>query len=432
MEFIEKYREDGSINVSQIIAENNLQIEIEQRGARRKFWFANYQYLFKSLFENSYEDYAEVISTRIAKYFGIPCAEYDFATYNGEKGVVTKNFVAEEEGEELVSGKEIIEYVTKNYIDVIDFACTTQRKQEKLDLTTATNAEKKSYIEKMLTLAKMCNIDYKYSSVMSRVIADESAPDYSKRLDDMYEQINEIYDSLYETYKDIFKKRQDESFAMQANNLFDLWSMIDIYIKKNGLGDEKTSIALNNSLYNIFIYDMLTLQGDRHPDNWGLIVNRKKGTVRMAPIFDNSNIFNLNRSKTINNMDTEINSVKKEKSPNKKERMQERIKRSIYHPKPRLGIDSKRSNDYLKQATELVKQYSGEDLKALEKKLTDLDENVISFIFADIQSTTRKQIPDIVKNIVSESIKMNRDSILTIINDSKGERSVEETNAKNS
>ena len=430
MENIERYRENGVIDVSRIIAEEQQTIQLEQRGARNKFWFSDYQYLFKGIFNGSYEDYAEVIAAGIAKYFNMTCAEYDFAIYEGKPGVVTKNFVDEAAGEELISGTEVIDYVMKNHINLIEFACEAHKQTEHPEQGKSSDSEKKTYIEKMLKLLKAFDVRYSYADEIEKNINDPAAPNYSAKLDEMIKTIDNVYATLDDTYADIFEKKSQNNFAMQANNLFDLWSIIDIYVKKKGLGDEKTSIELNNALYDIFIFDMLTLQGDRHPDNWALIVNKNKKTVRMAPIFDNSNIYNLNRSKVVSQIDSSIKGISKERPSPKKDRMQRRLEGSIYHPTPRLGVDEERRNDYLKQAVEFAKYYASSDLDDLQAKLLTLDDDAISFIFTDIQSSTKRPIPDTVKNVVSESIRINRNNLLSIISESKGERRVEQSDNK--
>ena len=41
----------------------------------------------------------------------------------------------------------------------------------------------------------------------------------------------------------------------------------------------------------MLLFDIFTLQGDRHPNNWGLI--KKGDTYRASPLFDNSTSFGL-------------------------------------------------------------------------------------------------------------------------------------------
>ena len=117
-------RENGRINITFGIQNGFIQKdEIENTGARNKFWFNNYGYLFKEIFEDSYEDFAELLSFEIAKELDIECASYDLAIYNGKNGVITKNFVNEEIGEELISGTEVINEVYQKHILPLESLC---------------------------------------------------------------------------------------------------------------------------------------------------------------------------------------------------------------------------------------------------------------------------------------------------------------------
>ena len=244
-------------------------------------------------------------------------------------------------------------------------------------------------------------------------------------------RLTEAFKELEFTYQDLFQRKQEKKWKWRTNNLFELTSMIDIYIKKLGLGGEETSIRLNNELYNIFINDILMLQGDRHCSNWGIIVNWKTKSVRMAPLFDNSNLYNLNRSKVVANIEERIESEKKERNPQKKSRKKASLRDSIYHPTPRLTIDEETRNSYIKQVIQFAKTYSFEDLNRLEKKLMQFDDASIDFIFTSVQSKIKQEIPETVKQVVTESIKINRDTLLEIISQNKGERVVNANAGKN-
>jgi len=83
--------------------------DFEQMGTKSKFWYKDEDgqlFLFKAtLSTNSAgvevlrdgEDWAEKISSEIARLLGIPCARYDLAIRNGQRGVITPNFVSSEE-----------------------------------------------------------------------------------------------------------------------------------------------------------------------------------------------------------------------------------------------------------------------------------------------------------------------------------------------
>ncbi|MDP4536332.1 hypothetical protein Q3O60_09035 [Alkalimonas collagenimarina] len=78
----------------------------EQMGTKSKFWYSDktdsQSYLFKSIHTSDKygqdiirfgEDWAEKIACEIANLLSIPTAQYDLATYNGERGIRTKNFL---------------------------------------------------------------------------------------------------------------------------------------------------------------------------------------------------------------------------------------------------------------------------------------------------------------------------------------------------
>jgi hypothetical protein len=94
----------------------------EQMGSKSKFWYIDrtdgQSYLFKSIhtsdkYNNDIirfgEDWAEKIAYEIASQLDVPTAEYDLATYNGERGIRTKNFLNEDE--EMVFGNQLLEHI---------------------------------------------------------------------------------------------------------------------------------------------------------------------------------------------------------------------------------------------------------------------------------------------------------------------------------
>ena len=96
MEDFDKYRVNGRINIDKAMEEKSIRYdEAEQRGAREnKFWFNKYSYMYKDVYEKTYEDYAELIAYEIAKLLGIKCAQYDLAIYNTSKGGLLRHMSA--------------------------------------------------------------------------------------------------------------------------------------------------------------------------------------------------------------------------------------------------------------------------------------------------------------------------------------------------
>ena len=97
----------------------------EQMGTKSKFWYVDsntgVEYLFKSIhtedrngnkIERIGEDWAEKIACEIAEVLGIPHAEYDLATYNGERGIRSKKF--NPPGSNMFFGNHLIEHIVNS------------------------------------------------------------------------------------------------------------------------------------------------------------------------------------------------------------------------------------------------------------------------------------------------------------------------------
>ena len=127
MDFI---RKDGRIDIDAEIENGNIvEDEEEQRGARlNKFWFNNYRYMYKDVYQFTYEDYAEMIASKLANKLNIKCAKYDLAIHNGNIGVITESLIEDNTNEELISGQEIMNRVYTEYIQPVNDTMTEYEK----------------------------------------------------------------------------------------------------------------------------------------------------------------------------------------------------------------------------------------------------------------------------------------------------------------
>lgn len=73
----------------------------------------------------------------------------------------------------------------------------------------------------------------------------------------------------------------------RLNNLEQVWSMLSDY--KN-ISEEET-YKITKFLGKMLLFDMITLQADRHVNNWGIIQNNEG--YRVCPLFDNAVSFGL-------------------------------------------------------------------------------------------------------------------------------------------
>jgi hypothetical protein len=90
--------------------------ETEQLGSKPKYWFTDehgIKLLFKEGRENTGENWAEKVACELARELNLPHAEYEFATWDGKKGVATHSFVVP--GGRLVFGNELLARFVKGY-----------------------------------------------------------------------------------------------------------------------------------------------------------------------------------------------------------------------------------------------------------------------------------------------------------------------------
>ena len=70
--------------------------------------------------------------------------------------------------------------------------------------------------------------------------------------------------------------------CFEKNNLEDIWNALSIKFNQ-----EQTEKIMND-IVNVFLFDILIANNDRHANNLGLII--KDNNVELAPIFDNDNM----------------------------------------------------------------------------------------------------------------------------------------------
>lgn len=97
---------------------------------------------------------------------------------------------------------------------------------------------------------------------------------------DLYEIPKEMrnYDSF----------RQNDSVFKRLNNLEQVW---DVLATRKDISEEELT-TLVNSYTKMLLFDIFTMQADRHPNNWG-VVKTADGRYKPSPLFDNSTSFGL-------------------------------------------------------------------------------------------------------------------------------------------
>lgn len=207
-------------------------IELEGNGIDAFFWFyyKGEKYLFKSIEEPEINIWGELLSCEMAEYLNIPHAEYYAAKFKNKIGIITKSIV--KDNEKLILGSELFQ---KFYIDFLYHK--DGRPHSKLKYLC-------DFFNIPEELLKMKPYD---------------------RQRYIFNYLNNIK-CLESIFKFLLNENAKKIFNEEEINLF---------IK-----------GINKTL----IFDLITLQYDRHPNNWGII---KKDRYKFSELFDNSKSFGL-------------------------------------------------------------------------------------------------------------------------------------------
>lgn len=401
-------RVEGRIDINNEI-ENGIIVvnEEEQRGARtNKFWFNNYEYMYKDVYQLTYEDYAEMIAYKIADQLGLECAKYDLAIFNGNRGVITENII-KDNNEEMLSGTEIIAMVyTEYFLPILN---VIEKYQELIKQYNANN------IYEFSNLPNDKQIELRDKLILLAKEISNKKIDYSNNHIN-YPEIEEIYeylDNISESYNSELIEMKNG--IIKANNLYDIWNVLEIYAKINNL-DFNAEETMNN-LINMFIFDIITSQGDRHADNWSIIKNNKDNSIRLCPLYDNSGICDLNREKGMNSILEYIQSLNNPTlHEKKKQKIEKLLEKTIDHNNSGLKVDLTDVNKKNKNKIMMEKfiDYSSEEFtERIISMIKKLDEGTLDFIFLEIEKEIQDKIPEevkiVVKTVINTNIRMIRE-----------------------
>lgn len=413
---LEKYRENGRININKAKEEQVIKFsDIEQRGARKnKFWFNNHKMMYKDIYPETHEDYAELIGYEFAKLLGMNCASYDLAIYNGNFGVITKSIVNEDR-ETMVSGSEIISTVYTDYILILFYLLN-----EFKNLLKKYNIN--NYSEYLL-LDDNSKVEFSNDLIILVITTSidcyENNSDISK--DETIYKYFQLFEDVEMMYNEDFNPKKREKGILLTNNLYDLWSIIEIYSTMFKL---KLDIeGFMNDLINMFIFDILTSHGDRHADNWSVIIDKNTNEIKLASAYDNSGIFCLNRKNGVPIIyERAIKLMDEKLSEPKRIRVTEMLAQSINSGAPGLKVemnDVKNREKKENLIAKFINHSSDEILIKLEEIINRIDENAIENMFQNIEFKTKKEVPREVKLVVKTILQYNLNEIRGLL-DKKG------------
>lgn len=223
---------------------------------------------------------------------------------------------------------------------------------------------------------------------------------------------NEEKQKLYGIYQ------VDKDVAVhKMNNLEDLWPILDLYFS-NHQNKDIIVYTIMDYLVRVYFFDLITLQGDRHIWNFGVIID-KENRVRPAPIFDNSNMCNLNRPKTILNFMGLMESPKRFLK-DKKVKLQKNIYDALYHSKLRFSANSE---DFLSNETvdkkakpldsleQFLKKTESSYVDLLSSYISRIEDYTIERILLETEENIGVKFEEKFKNYVIQAMYMNLENI---------------------
>lgn len=165
------------------------------------------------------------------------------------------------------------------------------------------------------------------------------------------------------------------------NNLEDIWAALCEFRKINS---KLEVYNIMNKVVDIFIFDILIANVDRHTSNYGLLIS--DGKIDISPIYDNEALLYPD---SINN--------------------------STFF----LNVDSSNKNDVINY---FLKISSKEYYDKIKEKLWIISEENIEKVFERIEKRTKSKIDVSLKSEILEKFNINREKLENIINKSKVKR----------
>ena len=155
--------------------------------------------------------------------------------------------------------------------------------------------------------------------------------------------------------------------GMNANNLEDIWNSLIYKFRDNPNKDEIVA-KLMAELVNLYMFDILTYQHDRHYGNWA--IEEKDDTYELVPIFDNGF------------------------TPLVTDDINDDIEEDYYEMEFSVLGDYTGPLDSIKKFSSLS---SSDYMETFKNKLWIIDENNIEKVFSGIEEKTKCLIPNDIK-----------------------------------
>lgn len=222
---------------------------------------------------------------------------------------------------------------------------------------------------------------------------------------------SDIFEDYYQSLKK--DKINNSDFlkldvAQHKKDLFRFWNNIEKVFYILNHNKHYTQEEINDTIFSLekmLLFDLITLQGDRHPDNWGIIEQEEK--TRFSPLFDNSVSFGLGDIRfTPNNIGVFLNELMDAKI----RQDATKIYSLLYRGGPSFTFSS---NDLLKKDKYITDSIPNIFLHLLEKS----DFNVTQLISEYLYKISKIDLTNIIHQLeIKNGIKMDDQLFSYVIN----------------
>lgn len=193
----------------------------------------------------------------------------------------------------------------------------------------------------------------------------------------------------------------------KLNNFEDIWFILSLYFEKYSNKDEIIANIMD-SLVSLYMFDVLTIQGDRHSDNWSLEFD-EYGNVRLTPIYDNSNIISFNRRKIFELMVSNFQAYEK-MNRIKRPRLLKRMLGQIYHPSTLLTVEP-RDISFKKNCLDVLSDFilisDSSYRERFLKIILFIKNNGMSNVYSEVEKKIGHSIPDKVKYYIDQMLAIH-------------------------
>ena len=195
--------------------------------------------------------------------------------------------------------------------------------------------------------------------------------------------------------------------------------------------DKKQVPKIVESMTDMLIFDLITLQGDRHPNNWGIVQNGNK--VKFSPLFDNAASFGLG----FRFMNERCNDFRANFLDYFSKRNTEKVYSFIYQARPNFTLSIDNVIDVttrLKDTVPIVleKLFYKSDFKMREKisnLILGLSFDYFDVIIKRVESLNGIKMEDDVYFYISNVFELNINNLKNVIN--KCWRNIDDESRKN-